>query len=228
MNESFIACHLKTSDPRCIEQDLSAFLINEGFPLLRAEPLREALDADAPGHDPDGTLGVVLSSAAGSGWVSVYTADWLESGVLAKALSQRLSLWALELWVVNDLHWGYTLYDSGQVLDRFADNPKNVADTREEQALYRGNPALFLPLLKSPAAQVAPILSRAHAQAGRFAAEPIDALADALGLPFAHAFLGYDSFFENDPEDYADDLEHWPQFRHLTFQIPAGREGLAE
>ena len=56
----------------------------------------------------------------------------------------------------------------------------------------------------------------------------MDALAQAVGLPFEHVFTGYDYFFEDDPEDYSQGLEDWLAFRHLAFQPPRGRETLSE
>jgi hypothetical protein len=83
-------------------------------------------------------------------------------------------------------------------------------------------------MLDVPRAPVQAALEAARTKAGRNAAGPVDGFARTVGLPFAHAYTGYDAFFEEDPEDYADDLEGWPRFRHLAFVPPPGREGLAE
>ncbi|MGI4790360.1 MAG: hypothetical protein ACRYFS_16095, partial [Janthinobacterium lividum] len=172
--------------------------------------------------------GVLVSGKSGRGWVSVYVDDWADSGLLAKALSQSLGVPALETWVADDIHWGYTYYENGAVIDRFADDPAQIAETPEEAALYQGNAALLSPILQVPIDQFALTLTDARANAGQFAGGPLDAVAQAVGLPFEHLFTSYDYFFDDDPEDYSQDLENWSAFRHLAFQMPKGRETLSE
>ncbi len=172
--------------------------------------------------------GVIVSGQTKHGWVSVYLDDWADSGLLAKSVSSSLRVPALEVWVADDIHWGYTYSESGTVQDRFADAPNEVAETPAEAALYAGNADVLAPILQIPTSQFAKTLTDAYTRAGQFSGGPLDAVAEAVGLPFEHLFTGYDYFFSDDPEDYSGDLENWTAFRHLAFQTPKNRETLAE
>ena len=199
-----------------------------GFRRLGDEPLAAVVDDEDKLPDGDTWYGVAQSGATQRGWVSVYVDDWADSGLLAKAISSALAVPALEVWVADDVHWGYTYYEAGQVKDRFADAPAEVAETPAEAALYAGNADALAAILQVLAHQFAKTLADARAKAGQFSGGPLDSVAEAVGLPFEHVFTGYDYFFSDDPEDYSGDLENWPAFRHLAFQMPKDRETLAE
>lgn len=228
MGGYYINVNIKTDNAPLVCSLLTAGLIGDGFIPLGSEAASVVTEDEDKLPDGDEWYGVLVSGASGSGWVTVYVEDWQDSGFLAKRLSQAVGAPVLELWVADDTHWGYNYYEGGEVRDRFADDPSQVAENDAEAALYRGNAETLAPILKAPQAQVADVLREAQASAGQFAGGPIDAVAQAVGLPFEHVFTGYDYFFNDDPEDYAQDLENWPQFRHLAFQSPPGRETLSE
>ncbi len=228
MGGYYIGIHFKTSDAVQVTSAVARVFAEAGFRFLSDEPLAAVVDDEDTLPDGDTWYGVVQSGPTKRGWVSVYVDDWADSGLLAKAVSSALAAPALEAWVADDVHWGYTYYEAGQVKDRFADDPYEVAETLEEAALYTGNSDALSAILQVPVSQLAPVLAEAHAKAGQFSGGPLDSVAEAVGLPFEHVFTGYDYFFSDDPEDYSDDLENWPAFRHLAFQMPKGRETLAE
>ena len=218
---------MKFPDAASVRTAAMALFAGKGFSLLGDEAALVVVEDEDKLPNGDDWYGVIVSGATKHGWVSVYVDDWADSGLLAKGLSAALSAPVLEVWVAEDIHWGYTYYENGSVLDRFADDPAQVIETPEEAALYVGQAEVLTPILRSPQA-FQQILREAQAKAGQFAGEPLDGVAQAVGLPFEHLFTGYDYFFDDDPEDYADDLEQWPEFRHLAFQTPPGRETLAE
>ena len=228
MGAYYISIHLKTDNTTAVKDAVTQTFADAGFRLLSDEPASVAVEDEDILPGGDNWYGVLVSGKSGRGWVSVYVDDWADSGLLAKALSGSLGVPALEAWVAGDVHWGYTFYENGAVKDRFADDPAPLAESREEAALYAGNAQALSAVLQVPAAQFAKTLEDAHRTAGQFAGEPLDAVAQAVGLPFEHLFTGYDYFFSDDPEDYSLDLEDWPAFRHLAFQMPKGRETLAE
>ena len=218
---------MKFPDAAAVRTAAMALFAGKGFSLLSNEAALVIVEDEDKLPKGDDWYGVIVSGATKHGWVSVYVDDWADSGLLAKGLSAALSAPVLEVWVAEDIHWGYTYYENGSVLDRFADDPAQVIETPEEATLYVGQAEVLTPILRSPQA-FQQILREAQAKAGQFAGEPLDGVAQAVGLPFEHLFTGYDYFFDDDPEDYADDLEQWPEFRHLAFQTPPGRETLAE
>ena len=226
MSGYYIGIHLKTNHQAQVISAVTAVFTDAGFRLLSDEPASEVVENEDKLPDGDTWYGVLVSGPTKRGWVSVYVDDWADSGLLAKALSGSLGVPALEVWVADDIHWGYTFYEQGAVQDRFADDPAPLADTPAEAALYAGNADALLPILQVPPAQFAAALTDARAKAGQFAGEPLDRLASAVGLPFEHLLTGYEYFFSDDPEDYSLDLENWPAFRHLAFQTPKGRETL--
>jgi hypothetical protein len=228
MGGYYINLHVKTSDAPLVRDLLTTTFISEGFTLIGSEAASAVAEDEDKLPEGDAWYGVLLSGESGKGWVSVYVADWADSGFLAKRLSQAIGAPVLELWVADDIHWGYTYYESGTVKDRFADDPAPLAETEAETALYAGQAEALVPILRVPTKQLEILLQDARSQAGQFAGGPLDALAQAVGLPFEHVFTGYDYFFEDDPDDYSQDLENWPEFRHLAFQPPAGRETLSE
>ena len=228
MGGYYIGIHLKTSDAAQVKAAVVHVFADAGFRRLGDEPASAVVDDEDTLPDGDAWYGVIVSGATKRGWVSVYVDDWADSGLLAKSLSQSLSVPALEVWVADDVHWGYTYYEAGQIKDRFADAPAALAETPAEAALYAGNADALAAILQALPAQFSKILADARAKAGQFSGGPLDSVAEAIGLPFEHVFTGYDYFFSDDPEDYSGDLENWPAFRHLAFQMPKGRETLAE
>ncbi len=228
MSGYYISVNVRTADAAQVRRLVADICVREGCSDLgdvAASVAVEDEDALPPG---DAWFGVLVSGAAGTGWVSVYADDWQDSGLLARRLSSSANQPVLEVWVAEDVHWGYTYYDGGEVRDRFADDPSTVAETSEEATLYAGQADVLAPILRVPPARLMTLLREARASAGQFAGGPLDALAEAIGIPFEHLFTGYDYFFADDPEDYAQDLEDWPAFRHLAFAPPPGRESLAE
>ena len=228
MGGYYINVSLKDADPAAVRRAAADLFTAEGFLPLGEQPAAVVTEDEDALPDGDTWYGVLVSGKAGAGWVTVYVDDWQDSGLLAKHLSKTLGTPALEVWVADDIHWGYTYYERGEVRDRFADDPTALADTPEEAALYAGQANALAPILQVPPAQFAAVLTDARTNAGQFAGGPLDAVAQAVGLPFEHLFTGYDYFFEDDPDDYAQDLEDWPAFCHLAFQPPAGRETLSE
>lgn len=228
MPDYYINANVHTRDADAVRRAVQDIFTAHGFAPLadtQASLVVEDDDALPPGTD---WYGAMVSGASGRGWVSVYVDDWQDSGVLSRTLSEALGVEVLELWVAEDVHWGYTLFANGAVTSRYADDPQGVADTPEEAALYAGRADAFTALLTQPADALQAALETAHSKAGEFAGPGVDALADALGLPFEHVFTSYEFFFNDDPEDYGPNLEHWDKFRHLAFRNPPGRETLAD
>ncbi len=228
MSAYYIGVHVKTDEPAAVRREVAALFFVEGFRHLGDEPAPEVVEDEDQLPGGEDWYGVMVSGVAGAGWVSVYVTDWQDSGALAKGLSRRLDTPVLEAWVAEDVHWGYTYYEGGEVRDRFADAPSLVAETADEEAAYVGQAEALSSVLIVPGAEWEKSLRQARVGAGQFAGGAVDSLAQAVGLPFGHAFTGYDYFFDDDPDDYAEDLENWPQFRHLVFRHPAGRDRLTE
>ncbi len=228
MGGYYINISLQNADPAAVRRATADLFSAEGFAPLGEQPASVVTEDEDALPDGEAWYGVLVSGRAGMGWVTVYVDDWQDSGLLAKHLSRTLGTPTLEVWVADDIHWGYTYYERGEVRDRFADDHAALADTPEEAALYAGQADALAPVLQVPLSQFAATLADARTHAGQFAGGPLDAVALAVGLPFEHLFTGYDYFFKDDPDDYAQDLEDWPAFRHLAFQPPAGRETLSE
>lgn len=228
MGGYYIGIHFQTPDAAQVKDAVTQTFADAGFRLLGDEPAAVVVEDEDALPDGDRWYGAIVSSPTKRGWVSVYVDDWADSGLLAKSVSEALGVPALEAWVADDTHWGYTYYESGTVQDRFADDPAQVAETPVEAALYAGSADALAAVLRIPVPQFAKTLQEARTQAGQFSGGPLGDLAEAVGLPFEHIFTGYDYFFSDDPEDYSADLENWPAFRHLAFQMPKGRETLAE
>ena len=228
MSAYYIGVHVKTTDRVAVNREITALFVAEGFQLAGDEAASIVVEDEDRLPAGEDWSGVIVSGVGGAGWVSVYVADWRDSGALARGLSEQLQGAVLEVWVAEDIHWGYTYYESGQVRDRFADAPENVTEAPDEAVAYAGSAQSLAAILEASAAEFTTFLRRAQAEAGQFAGGPVDTLAQAVGLPFDHAFTGYDYFFEDDPDDYAEDLVDWPEFRHLAFLPPPGRESLVE
>lgn len=228
MGGYYINVNVKTGDPAKVRGLVTTLFSGEGFKSIGEEAASVVTEDEDKLPDGDDWYGVLVSGVSGKGWVSVYVADWQDSGFLAKRLSQDAQAPVLEVWVADDIHWGYNYYEDGEVRDRFADDPSQVAESAEEASLYRGEAARLAPILQVPPARFEAALQDARKGAGQFAGGAVDTLAQAVGLPFEHVFTGYEYFFEDDPEEYGEDLEDWPSFRHLAFQPPPGRETLGE
>lgn len=227
MGGSYIGIHLKTDHATPVKDAAVQVFADAGFRLLGDVPASVAVEDEEKLPEGDRWYGAIVSGPTRRGWVSIYVDDWADSGLLAQSLCRNLDIPTLEVWVVEDTHWGYTYYEAGEVRDRFADDPAPLLAPGEEAALYRGNAPALSAILQVPPEQFAKTLQEARTGAGQFAGGPLDAIASAVGLPFEHLFTGYDYFFEDDPDDYSRDLENWSQFRHLAFQLPRGRETLA-
>lgn len=228
MPDYYINANVHTRDAQSVRRALTDIFAAQGFTALADTPACDVVEDDDALPRGSDWYGVMVSGPSGRGWVSVYVEDWQDSGLLSRALSQALAVPVLELWVAEDVHWGYTLFEGGAVTDRFADDPGSVADTPEEQALYAGHADAFSALLTQPADTLQAALETAHAHTGEFAGPGVDALATSVGLPFEHVFTGYEFFFNDDMEDYGPSLSYWEQFRHLAFRNPPGRDTLAD
>ena len=221
MSVEFISLHVRTADAEAVRESVTTLFEEHGFSLSDDAPAQEFLEGDAE----DG-YGVFVSAGAGSGWTSVYVADWEDSGLLGKHLSLDVPAPTLELWTSNGLLWGYTCFERGAVVDRFASVPNLVAADPAEEVLYAGDAAGLARVLHTSSPADALLLARADPD--RFAGIAIDRFCASLALPFTHAFAGYDDFFDDDPEDFGPGLEDWQEWRHLTFTHPAGRDTLTE
>lgn len=228
MSGYYIGVHVRAESPTPVQQALTKIFVEHGFAPIGEEPASVVMDDEDRLPEGEDWYGVLVSGGSGYGWASVYVDDWQDSGVLARGLSQELQAPVLEVWVAEETHWGYTYYENGDVQDRFADDPKKVAETPAEAAGLVGHADALATILRIPPADLERGLQEAQAQAGQFAGPGVDALAQAVGLPFEHVFAGYEAFFEDDPEDYGPSLERWPQWRHLAFGHPEGWETLAE
>lgn len=228
MSDYYINVNVRAVSLGLVKEAVTKVFAGHGFAPAGDEAASVVTDDEGRLPEGDDWYGVVVSGSAGAGWVSVYVDDWQDSGVLARELCRMLEAPVLECWVAEETHWGYTYYENGEVLDRFADDPEQVAETPAEAEQLVGHAETLATVLRAPPADFDGVLREAQAQAGKFAGPGVDGLAQAVGLPFEHLFIGYESFFGDDPEDYAPALERWPQWRHLAFRHPAGRETLAE
>lgn len=228
MGGFYINVHVRADDPAPVRREINTLFQREGFASLGDQPASVVVEDENALPEGEDWYGVIVSGRVGKGWVSVYVDDWQDSGVVALGLSQTLAAPVLEVWVADDAHWGYTFYENGNVSDRFADDPDALGETPEEAAAYAGRAEALATILQVTPERFAEFLQAAQAEAGQFAGGPIDGLTGAVGLPFEHAFTAYEYFFEDDPDDFASDLEDWPQFRHLAFRHPQGRDRLAE
>lgn len=228
MPDYYINANVHTRDAESVRRALTDIFTAHGLAPLADTPASLVVEDDDALSNEAEWYGVMVSGPSGRGWVSVYVDDWQDSGVLSRALSEALNVAVLEVWVAEDVHWGYTLFEDGAVTGRYTDDPPSVADTPEEAALYAGRADAFTLLLTQPAPVLQAALETARSKAGEFAGPGVDALAQAVGLPFEHAFTGYEFFFNDDPEDYGPSLEQWDKFRHLAFRTPPGRETLAD
>ena len=228
MSEYYINIHVRSTGAAPVRQALATLFADLGFQPAGDEAAREAVDDEDTLPDGDDWYGVLVSGGSQAGWTSVYVDDWQDSGVLAKGLSARLGAPVLEVWVAENAHWGYTYYEDGLVRDRFADDPSKVAATPAEAQGLMGQPEELAAILRVSRTDFQQTLRDAQDGAGEFVGPAIDAFGQAVGVPFDHIMIGYESFFEDDPDDYTPGLSQWPQWRHLAFRHPHGREQLAD
>ena len=228
MSDYYINVNVQAENLGRVHEAVTQVFAEYGFLSAGDQPASVVVDDEDRLPNGDDWYGVMVSSRAGAGWVSVYVEDWQDSGVLARELSRTLAAPALEVWVAEETHWGYNYFENGAVQDRFADDPKKIVETPAEAAQLVGNAEALAAILRSSPTDFGRALCEAQASAGQFAGPGVDGLAQAVGLPFEHVFIGYEAFFEDDPEDFAPSLERWPQWRHLAFRHPSGRETLAE
>ena len=182
MSVEFIGVHVQTEDAPAVRAAILELFTAHGFALTQDAPAADTLEEDAG----DGVGVFVGAPVRGNPYISVYVADWPDSGLLARHLSRLAPV--VELWCADGTLWGYTLFTGGMVADRFASDPARMGDTADEQNLYIGDAQKFAEILRvSPPTNA---LNAARAHAGKFAGPGVDALCDALGLPFAQGFTG--------------------------------------
>lgn len=228
MSDYYINVNVRAENLTQVQTALTEIFVAHGFLLVSDEAAAVVVDDEDRLPEGEDWYGVLLSSRSEAGWVSVYVEDWQDSGLLARELSRSLNTPTLEIWVAEDTHWGYNYFENGTVLDRFADDPTQIVETPAEAAQLVGHAEALATIRQDPTSEFDAVLRTAQAKAGEFAGPGVDGLAQAVGLPFEQVFIGYESFFEDDPDDYAPTLERWPQWRHLAFRHPAGQETLAE
>lgn len=225
MNDSHISVHVRHNDPAAVTAAVSDIFSGAGYGLLSDETAKEAVESEDELEED--IYGFIVTGATQGGWISVYVDDWVDSGLIAKTLSDKLQAWVLETWIQDEFHWGYTLYNVGQIVDRFTDDPYALTNDPDEAALYTGNHETFLPILVQPAETLKSLLDQAQENAGEEnSTKSVALLAETVGIPFEHALIGLEGFFEQDPEDYVIDLENWEAFRFLTFKHPSGKSAL--
>ncbi|MGO8674211.1 MAG: hypothetical protein ACLQVD_22965 [Capsulimonadaceae bacterium] len=228
MGGYYINVNVKADCVGAVYQALVDTLAAEKFRLIQDDPAADVVDNDDCLPEGEDWYGLILSGHADNDWVTVYAADWKDCGLLARRISENLQSQVLEVWVADDVNWGYNYWQNGVVVDRFADDPRVLTVDAAEADLYFGSPAAVGPILEITDDAFAHMLAAARNNAGQFAGPSVGDLCTAVALPFEQAFTAYDYFFTDDPEDYAPDLPQWPQFRHLVFQHPDGRDRLTE
>ena len=145
MGGYYININIRTNDADAVRREVIHAFADEGFLLERDDQAAAVAENDDLLPDDDAWYGVIVSGAVEPGWVTVYVEDWADSGLLVRLLSKSLDAPVLEVWVADDIHWGYNYSESGRIVDRFADNPASVAATPEEAELYRGAPGALAP-----------------------------------------------------------------------------------
>jgi hypothetical protein len=204
---------------------VSGIFNDAGYGLLLDETGKQAVESEEELEDD--IYGYMVSGPTQGGWVSVYVDDWVDSGLIAKTLSLKLEAYVLETWKQDEFHWGYTLYNLGEVLDRYTDDPYALTNDPDEASMYTGNHELFVPILVQPADTLKTLLDEGQSNSGiEDSTKSVALLAEAVGIQFEHALIGLEDFFEEDPEDYVVDLENWEAFRFLTFKHPEGKSAL--
>jgi len=227
MRGYYISVNLRTGDLENVRNGVIAVCEDEGLPLIQVDPAERVVDNEDRLPEGEDWYGIIVSGSVKPGWVSVYVDDWKDSGALAKWLSAKLSVPTLEMWVAQDTHWGYTYFENGEVRDRYADDPSLVAEAPEEEPLYKGAPDTLAPIAALAAPEIAAALDRGREKAGEFAGIALSGFCDTVALPFERAFISYEHFFTDAPEDYIPEHPDWPNFRHLSFRLPDDRDSLS-
>lgn len=225
MSETFINVHFRFAAAQTVLDAIKTAFGHEDFES-DGEQIADAAVRSEEAVD-DGVYGVMVSGVTGVGWVSAYVDDWVDSGVVAISVSSHLKCWALEIWR-EEVTWGCTLYNEGMVLDRFTNDPEMLADDPDFGTLHAGDYAKFQQILTVPPEKLKLLLELSREKsAEEYSVPAISQLADCIGLPFEHALIGLDGFFDDDPDDYVQDLAQWESFRFLTFRHHGGRHSLA-
>lgn len=227
MGGYYINIHLKANELAMVRQALVDLFHAHGFALCGEDAVAAAVESDSDSAVALDWYGIIVSPPSG-GWISVYVDDWQDSGVIVKGLSRALEIPALEVWAADEIYWGYAYYENGEVIDRFANDPRKVSSQPAEIEILAGRPEALAPILCVPVAEFAQMLDNARTSAGQFVGPAIDNLAEAVRLPFDHILIGYESFFEDDPEDYVPGLLDWPRWQHLAFKHPEGKDRLVD
>lgn len=227
MRGYYISVNVRADSLESVRNAVIGVCEAEGLPLIQVDPAERVVDDEDKLPEGEDWYGLLVSGIAAPGWVTIYVDDWKDSGYLAKALSRHFDKTVMEIWVAQDIHWGYTCFSGGSVTDRYADDPSLVIDTPEEGPLYKGDPAAMASIATAPAEQLQDILELGRANTGKFAGVAISSLCEALSLPFERVFTSYEHFFTDDPEDFAVEHTDWPQFRHYSFSLPEDRDSLA-
>lgn len=227
MGGYYINISMQADSVETVRNAVIAVFEQEGFSLLQVDPAYRVVDNEDRLPDIE-WYGVMISGKTDNGWVTVYVDDWKDSGFLAKKLSAYLSSHAIEIWVADDVNWGYTFWHNGLVIDRFADDPAVMTTNKDESQAYEGSAEKLGPILDVTDDAFQELLSDAHAKAGKFTGPIIGDFCEAIALPFEYAFTAYEYFFTDDPEDYTIDLPEWSQFRHMSFGYPDEKETLAD
>jgi hypothetical protein len=228
MGGYYINVNIKADSVDAVRDAVIAVFDAEKFTLIQNEQASSVVDNEERLPDGDDWYGLLISSRTDNDWVTVYVDDWKDCGLLARRVSEMLDTQALEIWVADDVNWGYTYWERGIVADRFADDPCVLTTHPAELELYYGNPAALGDILEVTDDVFAKALSVARDRAGQFSGPCVGDLCEAIALPFEQAFTAYEYFFTDDPDDYSVDIPHWPEFRHLAFRHPDGRERLCE
>lgn len=228
MGGYYINVNVRSDSADAVRDAVVAAFSTEGFALIQATAASDVVDNDDRLPDGDDWYGVIVSGRTDCDWVSVYVDDWKDSGLLARWISETLETQAIEIWVADDVNWGYTYWENGRVRDRFADDPRTMTDDPIEMKMYAGAPESLGPILEVTDDVFAKALVDAKARAGQFAGPSVGDLCESIAIPFEQAFTGYEYFFSDDPDDYSADLPHWADFRHYAFRHPDRRERLTE
>lgn len=228
MSDYAISVHILAQDPLRVISAITDTFSADNFALVRIANADSVVnEKSAEPSLQDDQYGLFVSGTSGGKWVSVYVDDWKDSGFLAQCISERLATNVIEIWIAESIHWGYTIFNNGVVSDRFANEPDRMGDTKEERALYTGSEFELSKIAGDACAGIFEAARQEQLDAEDFAGSAVACVADAIGLPFEHAIIGYDDFFDEDSEEYAKDLSNWPSFQHLTFHSSRGNLQLA-
>ena len=193
MGGYYISVNIKTSDNAPFVRDLLTTVFTERrlyCPSAVKQPLPSSPRMRTNCRMAMDWYGVLVSGASGTGWVTVYVEDWQDSGFLAKRLSQSVGAPVLELWVADDIHWGYNYYEGGEVRDRFADDPSQVAESdAEASACMAGQCRDIWPHPESPARHSSTAILHEAQASGRPVRGRADRCRRAGGRPAVRACL---------------------------------------